>query len=187
MLKNTNVLIVRHGEKPLTGDNLTPAGQARAQAYVSYFQNYSLDSEPLQIHHLFAATSSNTSRRPFLTLEPLAKILSLEIDAKYDDKNPATLVKFLHETSGFENTNILISWRHSGILELADALGVEAHKLPSSANWVSKPWPPCVFGWVLQICFNEHGEINTDKTMCVHQKLMFGDHGQNPPSVNCEN
>ena len=186
MLRNTNILIIRHGEKPSTGDGLTLPGQARAQAYVSYFQNYLIDAEPLKWTALFAAASSTTSRRPYLTLEPLAKTLGLTIDAKYDDKDPETFVRFLNEHPNFENANILVSWRHSGMLELAEALGVEAHKLPTSANWVSKPWPACVFGWVLQICFNEHGEINTDKTQCVSQKLMFGDHGQNPPSANCE-
>jgi hypothetical protein len=49
MLKNTNILIIRHGEKSLDGtDGLTLAGQARAQACVSYFQNYTIGSEPLQ-------------------------------------------------------------------------------------------------------------------------------------------
>lgn len=186
MLKNTNIFIIRHGEKPSDGsDGLTLAGQARAQAYVSYFQNYTIDCELLQWKALFAATSSKTSRRPLLTLEPLSKALGLEINADYDDKIPEKLVQDLRTNPNFDSANILISWRHSGMLELADALGVESHKLPGSANWVSKPFPACVFGWVLQICFNEHGEINLDKTMCTAQKLMFGDHGQNPPSANC--
>lgn len=187
MLKNTNILIIRHGEKPYDGsDGLTLAGQARAQAYVSHFQNYTIDSEPLQWTALFAAASSKTSRRPLLTLEPLANALGLAIDAGYDDKTPEVLVEDLRANPDFQNANILISWRHSGMLELADALGVEVHKLPGSAHWVSKPFPPCVFGWVLQICFNEHGEVNFDKTMCVPQKLMFDDHGQNPPTATCE-
>jgi hypothetical protein len=187
MLKNTNILIIRHGEKPYDGsDGLTLSGQARAQAYVSYFQNYCIESEPLQFTALFAAASSKTSRRPRLTLEPLAQSLGLAIDAGYDDKTPEVLVEDLRANPDFENANILISWRHSGMLELADALGVEAHKLPSGANWVSKPFPPCVFGWVLQICFDEHGAVNLEKTMCLPQKLMFNDHGQNPPSANCE-
>jgi broad specificity phosphatase PhoE len=187
MLKNTNILIIRHGEKPFDGsDGLTPAGQARAQAYISYFQNYIIDSEPIKWTALFAAASSKTSRRPLLTLEPLAKTLGLPIDAKYDDKDTETFVKALQENPSHDNANILISWRHSGMLELADALGVEGHQLPESANWVSKPFPPCVFGWVLQICFDEHGEINLNKTKCIPQKLMFGDHGQNPPNANCQ-
>ncbi len=187
MLKNTNILIIRHGEKPFDGsDGLTLSGQARAQAYVSYFQNYVIDSQPLQWTALFAAASSNTSRRPLLTLEPLAKTLGLAIDANYDDKVPEKLVQVLRANPIFENANILISWRHSGMLELADALGVEAHKLPETANWVSKPFPPCVFGWVLQIYFDEHGKINLEKTMCIPQKLMFGDFGQDPPNAICE-
>jgi hypothetical protein len=187
MLKNTNILIIRHGEKPFDGtDGLTLAGQARAQAYVSYFQNYTINEAALHWTALFAAASSKTSRRPYLTLEPLANALGLQLDAKYYDKNPEEFVRVLRQNPNYDHANILISWRHSGMLELAEALGVEGHKLPSSANWVSKPFPACVFGWVLQICFDEHGEINLEKTMCIAQKLMFNDHGQNPPSANCE-
>jgi hypothetical protein len=186
MLKNTTISIIRHGEKPSTGDNLTPMGQARAQAYISYFGNYAINEQTKTIDALFAASSSATSRRPYLTLEPLAKTLGLEINAMYDDKNPAPFVRELRENPSYDNANILISWRHSGMLELAEALGVQAHKLAPSANWATKPWGVCVFGWVLQICFDENGEPDYERTACVNQKLMFGDHGQNPPSANCQ-
>ena len=48
MLSNTNILLVRHGEKPgdpgkddpKDGPNLSPAGWQRAEAYVAYFENF---------------------------------------------------------------------------------------------------------------------------------------------------
>ena len=186
MLKNTTILIIRHGEKPPTGDVLTIAGQARAQAYITFFQNYKINSEILKINHLFAAASSQTSRRPFLTIEPISKAIGLEINSNYDDKDPDPLVKLFQSDSNFENSNILICWRHSGMIELADALGVEPHLLPSTANWVSKPWPACVFGWILQIRFDEHGNLDVNQTMCISEKLMYNDHGQNPPKAECD-
>jgi hypothetical protein len=39
MPASATIFLVRHGEKPDSGTGLSPAGQARADAYVKYFQN----------------------------------------------------------------------------------------------------------------------------------------------------
>ena len=72
MPKNTNILMIRHGEKPKSGTGLAVAGQERAQAYSIYFQNYLLNSSPVKLNHLFAAANSNASHRPVLTITPLS-------------------------------------------------------------------------------------------------------------------
>ena len=187
MPKRSTILIVRHCEKPATTDLLSASGEARALAYSGYFQHYALEPEglPLKWTHLFAAANSVTSRRPFLTLEPLSKAIGLEIDASRGDKDSEEFAQDLLHDPKFDGGNILICWRHGGILKLTEALGVKAHELPSSANWPSE-WPACVFGWVLQLCFDEHGYLIPAQTRCLNQQLMFGDHGQNPPNVNCE-
>jgi len=39
MPANATIYLIRHAEKPPSGKGLSPAGQARANAYVQYFQN----------------------------------------------------------------------------------------------------------------------------------------------------
>lgn len=186
MPKRSTVLIIRHCEKPDTGDELSAIGYARAGAYVSYFQNFAPGGAALKWTHLIAAANSANSRRPYLTLEPLARATGLEIDASYGDKDMERLAKDLRENPKYEGGNLLICWRHGEILQLAEALGVEAHRLPGSANWPSEPWPGCVFGWVLQLRFETDGGLIESQTVCLNQRLMYADHGQDPPSVRCD-
>src|SRR5579862_4497162 len=90
-LKDAVVLIIRHAEKPDSGYALSPAGEHRAQAYVHYFQNFTLDSLPLKLDELFAAADSKNSHRPRLTLEPLAAALEMKLNTTFEDKNPRAL------------------------------------------------------------------------------------------------
>jgi len=50
MPKNTNILMVRHAEKPDSGRDLSVTGQERAQAYAVYFQNYVLNGTLLKLN-----------------------------------------------------------------------------------------------------------------------------------------
>ena len=84
-LNNAVVLIVRHGEKPDKGDELSKAGKKRAKAYVNYFKNFTVDSTPLKVDYLFAAADTKASKRPRLTLEPFSKAVGLKIDAQIPD------------------------------------------------------------------------------------------------------
>ena len=78
-------------------------------------------------------------------------------------------------------STILVCWHHGKILQFAKALGVKHHKLPSTSNWPTK-WPKSVFGWLLQICYDSSGDVITDHTMCINEKLMYDDSGQDPPA-----
>jgi hypothetical protein len=46
-LHNSVIVIIRHAEKPADGDGLAPAGEVRANGYVDYFKNFTLDSKPI--------------------------------------------------------------------------------------------------------------------------------------------
>lgn len=87
MPKNTNILMIRHAEKPDSGSDLAVAGQERAQAYVVYFQNYSINSSLVKLDYLFAAADSSASHRPRLTIQPLAAAIGLDINDKHKDKD----------------------------------------------------------------------------------------------------
>ena len=183
MPNNTNILIVRHAEKPDSGAGLTVAGQARAQAYAIYFQNYHLNSRPIKFDYLFAAADSSASHRPRLTIQPLAKAMKLDINDKYKETDNRKIADRILHKSKYNDSNILICWHHEEILALAKALGVDSSKLPPESHWPERSWPNEVFGWLLQLCYDEKGEIITSRTICTNTELMHDDYGKNPPGV----
>ena len=179
MPKNTNILLIRHAEKPDSGTGLSVPGQERAQAYVIYFQNYLLDSNLVELDYLFAAANSDDSHRPFLTIQPFAAAIGLNITSDYKDTDYQNLANDILQNSMYDQSNILICWHHSQILDLAAALGSGP---PLESPWPSG-WPGHVFGWLLQLCYDHHGKIDLTQTGCINQKLMYNDHGKNPPAV----
>jgi hypothetical protein len=178
--------MIRHGEKPeIQGDvRLTVSGQARAQAYTIYFQHYLLaDARSITLSHLFAAADSDTSHRSRLTIEPLGQALGLPIDATYADADFQELADVLLRDPRYDDGTTLICWHHERLLPLAVALGVRSHALSRRARWPDV-WPAEVYGWVLQLCYDEDGSLVPAQTCCRNQQLMYGDHGQDPPTTS---
>src|SRR6478736_8063787 len=89
--KDAVVLIIRHGEKPDTGRDLSPSGQQRAEAYIHYFQEFTVDSKQLTPNAVFAAKDTNGSQRPRLTVEPFAKAAQLPIDTRFSSDQSTEL------------------------------------------------------------------------------------------------
>ncbi len=124
------LIVLRHAEK--TGDkrdrNLSHAGHERAARLVPYaLETFGRPD------FLIAAKSSDRSRRPVETIEPLAAALGLEITSKLDDDEVGALVAALDEKRAYRNKFGVISWRHSDIPRLVAALGAPAGTLP--AEW----------------------------------------------------
>ena len=170
MPKNTNILLIRHAEKPSEKGNtsLSPAGQARAWAYVAYFQNLVIDAQPIKLHHLFATAQSSQSNRPYLTIQPLSEQLGLTINNYYENSGEdiEALAKYVLADEQFNNTNILVCWHHQELLHLVKVLGAQLHTLPND-------WPEDAFGWLVQLSFDEHGELA--QPLLIKQKLMYTD------------
>jgi phosphohistidine phosphatase SixA len=183
MPKNTNILMVRHAEKPDSGWDLSVAGQERAHAYAIYFQNYILNGTLLELDYIVATADSSQSHRPRLTMEPLAEAMGMEINAKYEENDYQKLADHILQSSKYDQSNILICWHHGEILELAAALGVDATTLPAESHWPSPPWPGEVFGWLLHVCYDADGNVIPSQTVCINQQLMYDDYGKNPPTV----
>jgi hypothetical protein len=177
MPKNTNILLVRHAEKPDSGPDLAVAGRERALAYIAFFQNYSLNGASLKFDFLFAAADSEASYRPVQTITPVSWAINLSINAKHADTDFQKVADDILGNAKYDNTNILICWHHGEILDLATALGAKG--LPAAANWPTK-WPKEVYGWVLQLCYDSKGNIDPSQTVCLNQQLMFDD-TVNPP------
>jgi hypothetical protein len=150
-----------------------PAGQARANAYAAYFDEwFSLahKSPPVQINRLFAADESPMSRRPILTLRPLSHQLNLYIDHRFADSDYAALATELQRDPQYAGDTILICWHHGHLIDLANALGMQA-KPPSS--WKDGKWPGDVYGYVAQLVYDGNGQVTSSSYR--NGQLMYDD------------
>jgi broad specificity phosphatase PhoE len=176
-LKDATVLVIRHAEKPASGDTLTPAGEARAKAYVNYFQNYTVEGKPFAVDHLFAAAYSKGSKRPRLTLTPVSQATGLRIDQPFTDKQFVELANELRAKP--HGKNIVICWHHGEIPGLVRALGAKPEELLPKGKW-----PDEVFGWVIQLRYDGNGQLMEAKR--IKENLMPADAGMEDDPVNVQ-
>jgi hypothetical protein len=162
--KDALILIIRHAEKPDHGPDLSPAGQQRALAYISYFKNFMVASQPLQLDALYATADSKESRRPRLTIEPLSRALHLKIHDQIKDKDFEKLAADI--ASKHHEKNLLICWHHGEIPDLLRALGADpAHLLPDAK------WPSQEFGWVIQLRYDHDGHLIPGEARRISENL----------------
>jgi hypothetical protein len=169
MPKSATLLVIRHAEKSGDPDDtgLTPAGQARAQAYVAYFQTLTLGSSRIAPPAwLIAAADAPDSQRSRLTLEPLAVARGRPLDASVSDHHTKRLVERLHDDPRHDHTTTLVCWTHKHLPALGRALGAPASVLPDA-------WPEEVFGWLLRLDYDADGALA--QATLHNQQLMFGD------------
>jgi hypothetical protein len=167
-LKDAIVLIIRHAEKPDSGQGLSAAGQQRAEAYVQYFKGFQVAAKPVRLDYLFATADSKGSQRPRLTLEPLAAALGLKVDHRFKNKNFQELADEIQSKD--HGKCMLICWHHGEIPELVRALGADPAKLLPDAKW-----PDREYGWVLQLRYDHEGRVIPGETVRVSENLMPGD------------
>ena len=165
-LKNAVILVIRHAEKPDTGDGLSAEGEAHARAYVNYFRNFMIDGRPLKLDYLFATADSKGSRRPRLTLEPTSKALGLAVDSRFKNKDFQELVDELRSKS--HGKAILIAWHHGEIPALLGALGADTKQVLPNGDW-----PEDVFGWLIQLRYDQNGQLIDAKR--IDENLAIGD------------
>lgn len=170
MPKNSNIILIRHGEKPLSQaeTGLSMAGQARSMAYTVYFQNFTINSRVIKLDYLFATAPTDHSNRSYLTIEPLASQLGLKINNHFNntDQDIAALVKHLLSEPHLNNSNILVCWHHERLLEMAAALGALSGTLPTD-------WPPDIFGRVIVLTYGSSGAVVNSSV--IAEELMFTD------------
>lgn len=167
-LADATVLIVRHAEKPASGAGLSPAGEARALAYVSYFQHLKLNGAAFHPDMLIATADSKSSVRERLTLAPLSKALGIPLDLRFTNKDIAGLVHAL--TSETHGKSILIAWHHGSVPQLIDALGGDPHALFPDGYW-----PDAVFDAVVVLRYDHKGHFILGSERLVHEDFA------NPP------
>jgi len=132
---------MRHAEKPSdpADPDLSPAGDARAQALASYIpQTFG------ELDFIYAAAISKHSARPYETVKPLSQKCGVPINSTTADNDYAFLAHELLSNKQFAGKRILICWHHGNIPPLMHALGAPSGSFPN-------PWDPSVFNLILKL------------------------------------
>jgi hypothetical protein len=166
--KNGVVLIIRHAEKPESGQGLSPRGEERAKAYPRYFHHLKVDGKKVRLDAIFAASDSKSSHRPRLTITPLARAAGVPVNAEIDDGDTGQLARALRQQEAGRTT--LVCWRHGKIPDLLAALGARPEKLlPDGA------WPDDHFDWVIVLRYDGDGKLEKKEAKRIEEHLLPGD------------
>ena len=114
------VVIIRHGEKPKNGDNLSCQGQNRALQLAAVLHEMLNVPEIIYVPALKNDDATKHSRM-FQTISPFAIKYNLPINSKYSADENAKIAKNVFKQDG----TVLMVWEHGTIPALASALGVE--------------------------------------------------------------
>ena len=126
------VVLIRHGEKPELGDNLSPPGLARALQLPALL--YSKFGRPDHVYVPSLTTDVTTSHaRMFQTVTPLAVQYNLSINSKFDEKDYTGIAQHILGKTG----TALVVWEHHGINSIVSAIGIQDAPLWEDADFDS--------------------------------------------------
>ena len=115
------VIIIRHGEKPKTGDNLTCQGENRARELPAVL--YRKFGKPAFAYVPKLGSGSATKHaRMFQTLAPMAVRYNLAVNSAFSGDAYPEVADNVRQKTG----SVLMVWNHTNIPSLVKELGVAA-------------------------------------------------------------
>ncbi|MBF9140601.1 histidine phosphatase family protein [Hymenobacter properus] len=115
------IVIIRHGEKPTEGDNLSAEGLARALALPDVLNELLPRPPDFTYVPCIGTDKEETTRvRMMQTVLPYAVQHNLTINSDYAPDEVKGLVKELRRLRG----TVLLVWEHHNIVRIAEALGI---------------------------------------------------------------
>lgn len=149
------ILILRHAEKPNTGQGLSERGEQRAQLIADYIPN--VFGEP---DYIYAAGGTLKSMRPFLTIMPLwNRFKDVILDTTFEDRHVDNVATQISKITVNHHKNIVICWHHGQIPELLNWF-CHFGKIDHDYN---DPWPEEDYSSIYQILIDKHGKIELNK------------------------
>jgi hypothetical protein len=114
------IVIIRHGEKPDKGENLSCEGLNRALKLVTVLHQKIGTPDYIFVPTVNTGKSTHTARM-YQTIIPFAVKYNLEINTKYEVKDAESLVLSIKEKNG----TILLVWEHKAIENILQQLGIK--------------------------------------------------------------
>ena len=165
MAQPAQVIIIRHAEKPSTGNELSLQGRERAAALVPYFLGTDelLEFKTPVAIYAQAQKKETSSVRSIETVKPLADALHLKVNESFTRDEYKSMVEEILQKKEYEGRTVLICWEHKVIPDMAAEFG--------AVNAPDK-WKGEVFDRVWIITFRPNKKpLFTDWP----QRLMYGD------------
>ena len=118
------VVIIRHGEKPDSGTNLSCQGLNRALKLPDVlYSKYKIPNH-IFVPDIKGGKSTNVSRM-YQTIVPFAIKYNLDIDTRFNIEETKELVNAILNIPGY----VLIVWEHDKIPKIVHALGIKRKDL----------------------------------------------------------
>jgi hypothetical protein len=140
------IVIIRHGEKPKKGDELSQQGCERAYTLPQFFESSPVVNAYGRPVAIYASQPDHagSSMRPAETITPTAEAMGIEVQDPVTRLDYGPIVQDIMNNPSYNGRTVLISWEHDAIPGLVEALGV---KVPNS----DQKWPDDVFdeAWIL--------------------------------------
>ena len=118
-IEQLKVIFIRHGEKPLKGDNLTCQGLNRSLQLPTIISSKFGVPDFIYVPSLAVGQSTKHSRM-FQTIVPLAVKYNLPINSNFQEKDSAGVANDIKSRSG----TVLVVWEHHAIVPIIKALGI---------------------------------------------------------------
>lgn len=116
------IVIIRHGEKPTEGDNLSCAGLNRALALPAVLNQLMPSPPNLTFVPVIGTNDKDTTRvRMLQTVMPYAVQHNLTINSDFMVANTEAFARQLRQLRG----TVLVVWEHNNIVDIARELGLE--------------------------------------------------------------
>jgi hypothetical protein len=138
------IVIIRHGEKPTDGDNLSAQGFERALALPAVLNKVMPRPPHFTYVPCIGTDKDQTTRvRMMQTVLPYAVQHNLTINSDYAPDEIKGLAKELRRLRG----TVLLVWEHHNIVKIAEALGIEE----------PQQWPDDDYDSIWTITFQKGG------------------------------
>jgi hypothetical protein len=159
------VIIIRHAEKPATGNELNQKGRERAAALVPYFLETPELLEFKTPVAIYAPLPSHegSSVRSSETVTPLARALQMRINNSFHKDQIAALAREILTDPRYNGRTVLICWEHKVIPEIAKALGAQT----APDKWHGEAFDRT---WIIK--YASEGTVGFQD---LPQRLLFGD------------
>ena len=113
------IVLIRHGEKPVQGDNLSPQGFNRALQLSTILHNRFGIPDHVYVPAI-GTDVTTTHARMFQTISPMAIQYNLGVNSKFDEHDYSGVADHIREKMGLA----LLVWEHHAIPELAKTMGI---------------------------------------------------------------
>lgn len=168
------VILIRHAEKQLEGNQLSEKGFKRAEALVNFFLTAPAVTgygTPVAVYAA-APKHEDSSIRSIQTVTPLARALGLTVNTNFTRGQAHKLVADIMENPKYTGRLVLVCWQHGHLTDIVRELAEYSPYGPAAQVSLPGEWPDARFdrAWIIDLY---RGRVVSFKD--IPQRLLPGD------------